>query len=460
MKQEILAGTTSKLITVFIQASTSTTGAGLTGLNASSSGLIWYWFAEDSTASAQVTLASGNLGTWTSGSIKEVDSTNLPGFYELGIPNTVIASTNSRSWVTMMLSGATSMVPLPVELQLVAYNPMDGVTLGLTDVKSNVLQWNSTNVATPNIGGVPKVDVVDWLGTAVTSSAGVPIVDVAAGTITTVTGTVTATVPGLVSANVTQWLGTAVTSNAGVPLVDVAAGTVTTVTGNVNGTVAAVTTCTGVGTATVVTSATVVGGTIATVTGTVTATVPTQVTANVTDWLGTAVTSSAGVPVTTNLGTVTATVPTAVTVTGTPAVNVTQWLGTAVTSNAGVPLVDVNSITGTVTATVVGGTIATVTNPVTLSTGQLTVIRNTALSGFTFPMYNAATGVLQTGLTVGAVNSIDGGVIRSCTHAVSEVGSGLYSLDLSAADVNGTVITFIFTATNAASAVITVITQA
>ena len=101
MKQIIPAGITSKMLTVFVQNSTSTVGGGLTGLVYNSAGLEWYWFAEDSTTSTAISLATMTLGTWATGGFVQVDATNLPGFYEIGIPNTLLAATNSRTWVTM-----------------------------------------------------------------------------------------------------------------------------------------------------------------------------------------------------------------------------------------------------------------------------------------------------------------------------------------------------------------------
>ena len=185
---------------------------------------------------------------------------------------------------------------------------------------------------------------------------------------------------------------------------------------------------------------------------------------------------------TTILGTVTATVPTfttnvnVTTLDGTnisldPAgnlfVDVASWAGANAASVGGLPIVYTSN---TVTATVIGGTIATVsgnvvgtvgsvTAPVTIATGQLTIKRNTALSGFTFPMYNG-TGGPQTGLTVSGEVSIDGAAIANTVNSPTEVGQGVYSLNLSPADVNGTVITFIFTASGASTTIITVITQA
>ncbi len=45
--------------------------------------------------------------------------------------------------------------------------------------------------------------------------------------------------------------------------------------------------------------------------------------------------------------------------------------------------------------------------------------------------------------------SIDGGAFASATGSASEVGNGVYSFDASAADMNGDIIIFKFTATGA-----------
>lgn len=190
MKQIIKAGTTSKRVVVFVQSTSS--GTGVTGLTHASSGLEAYYYREDSGTSTTITLAAETLGTWTSGGFAEIDSTNMPGFYEVGLPNAVVANTNGATWATMMLQGYTGMLPVNVEIQLVQYDPTNGTSLGLTLMPSNV---------------------TEWLGTAVTSNAGVPIVSA--------TGTVTATVPTTVSANVVQWLGTNASGTAGIPDINV-----------------------------------------------------------------------------------------------------------------------------------------------------------------------------------------------------------------------------------------------
>src|SRR5262249_39737350 len=55
---------------------------------------------------------------------------NMPGVYELGIPDAALAS-GSETCV-IMLKGAANMAPCALEIQLVAYDPQDGVRHGLT----------------------------------------------------------------------------------------------------------------------------------------------------------------------------------------------------------------------------------------------------------------------------------------------------------------------------------------
>jgi hypothetical protein len=84
--------------------------------------------------------------------------------------------------------------------------------------------------------------------------------------------------------------------------------------------------------------------------------------------------------------------------------------------------------------------------------------KNTAFDNFSFPMYDED-GELKTGLTVTARRSIDGSVMAACTNAPVEVGEGLYTIDFSAADLNGDNIAFIMTANDAVATTFTVVTE-
>ena len=88
------------------------------------------------------------------------------------------------------------------------------------------------------------------------------------------------------------------------------------------------------------------------------------------------------------------------------------------------------------------------------------ITKNTALAGFTFPMFDSADHVTpKTGLTVTAQRSLDGAALASCTNAVTEIGNGLYKIDLAAGDLNGDIVTLRFTATGADATILTLATQ-
>lgn len=87
------------------------------------------------------------------------------------------------------------------------------------------------------------------------------------------------------------------------------------------------------------------------------------------------------------------------------------------------------------------------------------VKKNTALSNFTFVMYDSTDHVTpKTGLTLTSTRSIDGAAFGACANAASEVANGVYKINLSAADLNGDVITLKFTATGADQTTITILT--
>lgn len=79
---------------------------------------------------------------------------------------------------------------------------------------------------------------------------------------------------------------------------------------------------------------------------------------------------------------------------------------------------------------------------------QTPVKKNTALSNFTFTMLNTS-GNPQTGLSVTAQRSIDGAAFAACANSVTELASGWYTINLAAADLNGTNIALRFSAASA-----------
>lgn len=154
-------------------------------------------------------------------------------------------------------------------------------------------------------------------------------------------------------------------------------------------------------------------------------------------------------------------------------VNTAQWLGTACATPtvAGVPEVDATHWNGTAVATpataghpVVTLKVGTGTGEVNLSSGSAPIRtnlkKNQALAAYSFLMTDSTNHNPATGLTVTATRSVDGGAFGAGTlGAVTEIGVGMYKLDLAAGDMNGNVVTLRFTATGADDLFVTLITE-
>jgi hypothetical protein len=140
MKLTIKNGTTSKLLHIFISDTSKSDGSGLTGLVYNSASLTSYYIRPGAASPTVISLVTATVGTYTSGGFKEIDATNLPGIYEIGIPNACLAS--STESCTIMLKGASDMATLPIEIQLetntnasvaeIAYAVWDEILTGAT----------------------------------------------------------------------------------------------------------------------------------------------------------------------------------------------------------------------------------------------------------------------------------------------------------------------------------------
>ena len=112
-------GATSQLVELFIQDSDKIDGNGLAGLLFNSAGLIARYYRRGAGASVAITLVTMTLGTWVSGGFVAIDGTNMPGWYQLGLPDAAVAD-GTAAEVALHLQGAVNMVPLPVQIPLIA----------------------------------------------------------------------------------------------------------------------------------------------------------------------------------------------------------------------------------------------------------------------------------------------------------------------------------------------------
>ncbi len=156
MKLKIKQGTTSKLVRVFVQDSTATDGSGLAGIAHNTAGLTAYYICEGSASSTAITLTAGTTGTWASGAWSEVDSTNMPGIYELGLPDAVVDATSEGS-VVLMLRGAANMAPVLVEIELDAVAYRDATSFGLSRLDAAVGTRSTFNPASDTVANVTNV---------------------------------------------------------------------------------------------------------------------------------------------------------------------------------------------------------------------------------------------------------------------------------------------------------------
>ncbi len=119
----------------------------------------------------------------------------------------------------------------------------------------------------------------------------------------------------------------------------------------------------------------------------------------------------------------------------------------------------VASVTGDVGGDVLGDVIGSVGSVLTPVSVDVQIHKNQDLDNFTFPMFSSTTHQLIAGLTVSSTVSIDGAAFVATTNAVTDTGNGFYSLDLTAADLNGDVIALKFTASGADDNPLTIVTQ-
>lgn len=233
MKLQKVVGATSEIWQVFIRDSSSTTGAGLTGLVYNSASLTAYYHRDTDTTATAITLVTMTVGTFTSSGFKEIDATNMPGWYQFCPPNAALAS-GAKS-CSFHLNGATNMAPLPIEVQLTAVNP-DSATAFMTSVATavavttvNGLANDVITTASINDGAITdakvaddvKVDVNTIKGQTVTLSGGVTIpaatlastTNITAGTIATVTNLTNAPTSGDLTATMKTSVQTAATAS-------------------------------------------------------------------------------------------------------------------------------------------------------------------------------------------------------------------------------------------------------
>jgi hypothetical protein len=113
---------------VFVEVTNA--GRLATGLGHDSPGLAAAYVREGERAVA-LPLFAGSLEEHVPGGWAEVDPDLMPGLYRLGLPDEVLARGPSRAMV--VLRGPDLRID-PIEIELVAYDPLDPVRLGMSSL--------------------------------------------------------------------------------------------------------------------------------------------------------------------------------------------------------------------------------------------------------------------------------------------------------------------------------------
>lgn len=166
-KLSIKKASTDVSVYVFIQ---SAAGAGVTDLVYTSAGLICYYVRPLGSATA-ITLATQTVtGAHSDGGFVEVSKSYMPGIYRLDLPDAVCATgVNS---VVVMLSGASGMLPVALEIQLTNFDLNDDTPLvTVNDIVTDAITADSI-----------KTDAITEIQTGLATPT-----NITAGTITTVT---------------------------------------------------------------------------------------------------------------------------------------------------------------------------------------------------------------------------------------------------------------------------------
>ena len=120
------AGTKSKLLLVY---ATSTDGtSGKTGLTKNLSAGSAAYIREGESTAHGVPIVEGRVGEWASGALTEVNPELLPGVYQFGAPDEMVAEGSARA---VLLIRFPDTVIKPVEIHLVAYDPQDAERIGV-----------------------------------------------------------------------------------------------------------------------------------------------------------------------------------------------------------------------------------------------------------------------------------------------------------------------------------------
>ncbi len=130
MCHTIKKGTTSKLLLLYAR-DPGDGRTGKTGLRHNDPGASAAYIREGAAQARSISLSAGRLGEHRAGSFVEVHRRLLPGVYQFGVPDEMLAE--NADTVILAVRFADAAIE-PVEINLVAYDPQDADRLGMAAI--------------------------------------------------------------------------------------------------------------------------------------------------------------------------------------------------------------------------------------------------------------------------------------------------------------------------------------
>ncbi len=121
MKLNIRKGTTSKILRVFLQDSSASTGVGVGGVDESE--LALSYIREGDATTTVVTEVAGTIGTFIEGGVVLVDGTNMLGVVEICMPDACFAKGAKSVIIYCLDKAANDIMSTVIEVQLVPREP-------------------------------------------------------------------------------------------------------------------------------------------------------------------------------------------------------------------------------------------------------------------------------------------------------------------------------------------------
>ena len=127
MSHALKKGTRSKILLVYA-LDAADMRSGKTGLSSRTADSSAAYIREGEAHVQRVPLIEGKPGEHRPGSFVEIDSKLLPGVYQFGVPDEMLAA--GAETVTLMLKFPGTVIE-PISIHLVAYDPQDPDRLGM-----------------------------------------------------------------------------------------------------------------------------------------------------------------------------------------------------------------------------------------------------------------------------------------------------------------------------------------